>query len=177
MAAASPGNAFGLYAESGGRFDKAQPGATETALALANPSRSAVTVHLELTDLDGTHVTARAAMVISGGGRRSLFLRQIPELAALPNPTAGLLRVRTDSGTLISVASFLARYNERREFLITALPPANENDPSPSAERVFPQLISGGGVTTEVLLFGPPRASGVLRLYSQSGDPVGPALR
>jgi hypothetical protein len=90
----------------------------------------------------------------------------------------GLLRIWTDSGS-ISVMGFRARYNERRDFLVATLPPTSENDPWTSAERVFPQLISGGGVSTEIILFSPMPGPvrGVLRLYSQRGELVGPTLR
>jgi hypothetical protein len=49
--------------------------------------------------------------------------------------------------------SLRLRYNERGELLITTTPPSNEADNPPTSELLFPDLVNGGGFTTQFILF------------------------
>ena len=66
------------------------------------------------------------------------------------------------------------RYNARGDFLMTAIPVADEL--TTSTERLFvPQIVDSGGYTTQFLLFnGQPVSSsaGSIELFSQTGDPL-----
>jgi hypothetical protein len=53
----------------------------------------------------------------------------------------------------LSVVSLRLRYNERGELLITTTPPSNEGDNPPTTEVLFPDLVNGGGFTTQFILF------------------------
>jgi len=65
------------------------------------------------------------------------------------------------------------RYNERNDFLTTTTPPSNEGLVSPETELVFPQIVSGGGYSTQFIIFGQ-SGSGRLWLNSREGTPLPP---
>jgi hypothetical protein len=161
------GSGFDLYAESSGSLGEA--GSLGTGVAIANPSVSEATVHLELFGLDGAAV-AVSRVVIAGGGHLGVFLNQLAEFAGVANPFQGVLRVR--SQTAISLMGFRGRYNERGDFLIAALPPIGENRSPGSGELVLPMLVAGGGATTEVIVFGCAgrTVAELLRLFSHRGE-------
>jgi hypothetical protein len=172
-----PGAGFKFYAESTDRFDLGRSGSIQTAMAIANTRTVPAAIQLELMRADGS-VAATASRVLPGKGHLSLFLHQIPEFNILALPAQGVLRVRSDAGG-ISAMGFRARYNERGDFIIASLPSANEGDSLSSRDRIFPQILSGGGATSEVILFNPAQnsTSGFLRLYSPRGEPLGANLR
>src|SRR5438105_284839 len=102
-----------------------------------------------------------------------MFLEQIEGFANLQVPFQGVLRISTDEASRVAVAGLRGRYNERRDFLITATPPIDENS-TPSGELVFPHLADGGGYTTEFILLNESSqlSSGTLRFFSQTGQPL-----
>jgi hypothetical protein len=55
--------------------------------------------------------------------------------------------------------------NERADFLVTTTPPVNE-DFIPVENAVFPQVVDGGGFTTQFILYG---TDGSLDLRDQNG--------
>ena len=72
------------------------------------------------------------------------------------------------------------RYNERRDFLISTTPAANESIVSPTGDVFFPYLAEGGGYTTQFILSSPSGAlpsSGWLRFYSETGVPLNLLLK
>ena len=172
---ASSGTAFRLYAESSGVH--AQSGAIESGIAVTNNGSAAATVSLELTNSDGSATGLPAVSYnLPGFGHLSLFLSQA--FSGLPNPFKGILRVSAPSD--ISVVGLRSHYNERGDFLITTTPPANELAPPTSAELILPQLVDGGGYTTQLILFigtAGQTGSGSLRLLQQSGQPFQATLR
>jgi len=174
----SRGSAFRVYTESLGDFEKAQPGSSETAIALMNPSESAMTVHLELMQLDGTVAAPSAAVVIAARGHRSFLLRDVQEFSNV-TPLQGVLRIWTDSGAGVFVTSFLLRYNERGDFMMTTTPPSNEGAVPTSAELLFPHFVNGSvsglTYTTQFILFSGSagqNSSGNLRFFQNNGSPL-----
>jgi hypothetical protein len=57
------------------------------------------------------------------------------------------------------------RLNERSEFLVTTTPPVNENSVV-TANGVFPQVVNGGGFTTQFVLYG---VNSTVNLHDQNG--------
>jgi hypothetical protein len=170
-----PGNAFRLYAESFGA--SGQIGSLDTGFAVANPSSNSITVTFELTTATGITTGLTSSMVVGGNGQTAMFLRQL--FPSLPDPFQGLLRISTPASTGISMVGLRGRYNERNDFLITTTPPANESAAT-SAELFFPHFASGGGYTTQLVLFNgtaDQSSAGLIRFVSQSGQPLSVVAR
>jgi len=110
-------------------------------------------------------------VVLPARGQAAGFLNRIPGLTALRKPFQGTLRI--SSPTPVSVVGFRGRYSERSEFLIVAMPPVNEANPSFTSPLYFPHLAFGRGYSTQFVLFsgpsGPP-SSDILSLFSQFGS-------
>jgi hypothetical protein len=171
--AATSGSAFRLYVEVSGDFARGLIGSIQTGLAISNPSNAAAMVTLELRRLDGSATGLTATVVVPANGQVSKFVYQIPGLASLQLPFQGVLRI--SSVTPISVVGLRGRFNERRDFLITTTPPANEAAASTNAELFFPHFADGGGYNTQFILFSGSAgqvSSGVLRFVTQSGSPL-----
>jgi len=169
------GTAFRVYAESLGNFGSV--GSIRTGLAVANTSPYSTGVVVEVENLDGS--TGLVGVIsLPPYGQKSVFLDQIPGLEYLVSTFQGVLRL--SSYTPFVVAGLRGRFNERNDLLITTTPPANENAPPRVGDMFFPHIVDAGGYSTQfVLLSGQPAqpASGVLRLYSQSGPALNLILR
>src|SRR2546425_889216 len=72
----------------------------------------------------------------------------------------GFLKVA--AGTPIGLTGVRGRQNERREFLITTTLPRSDDVALPVSQLVFPHIASGGGYTTQFIIFG--EGSGRLRV-------------
>jgi C-terminal processing protease CtpA/Prc len=166
-------SAYRLYGEASGDFDKGTAGSIETGVAITNRTSSAASVTVELFNLDGSPVGLSGNVVVPAGGQVSRFLRQVTGLASLPLPFRGVIRV--SSTTAISVAGLRGRYNERNDFLITAIPPVDESIPATDDDLLFPHFVQAGGYTTQFILFAGSagqKSSGVLQFASQAGEPL-----
>jgi C-terminal processing protease CtpA/Prc len=166
-------NAYRLYGEAAGNFDAGTAGSIETAVAITNRSTSAASITVELFNLDGTPVGLSGNLVVPAGGQVSRFLRQIPGLASLTLPYRGVIRVSSSSA--VSVAGLRGRYNERNDFLITAITPVDESIAATEDDLLFPHFVQAGGYTTQFILFSGAvgqQSSGVLRFASQAGEPL-----
>ena len=144
----------------------------QTGIAIGNPSPSNVTVNFDLFNLDGTPTGITGSTAVPATGQIALFLNQIPGFSALPASFKGVLRI---SGANVFVTGLRGRYNERGDFLISTTVPVDETSQPSSAELVFPQIVDGGGYTTQIILFSGSAgqsASGVLQFVSQSGRPL-----
>src|SRR5262249_49133252 len=91
----------------------------------------------------------------------------------LPASFQGLLTA-TSGGSPIAVIGLRARYNERRDFLITTVPATDATAPSPLGQLVFPHVIDSGGYTTQFTLFGAAgqASNGNLRFFTAGGQPL-----
>ena len=160
------GTALRMYVESSGT--PGAVGSIQTAVAIANSSANQVTVNLQLFNLAGTAAAPTASLTVPASGKVAQFVSDF--FTNLPQSFKGLLRVSSTSSPL-SVVGLRSRYNERGDFLITTTPPSVENVSS-TAQFVFPQLVDGGGYTTQLILFSatPKQATGNLTFASQSGS-------
>lgn len=120
---------------------------------------------------------ATATITIPAGGQKALLLSQVPGFGSLPT-VRGVLRVT--SSTPISVMGLRARYNERRDFLITTTPATSEAA-APVGPLYFPHIADSGGFTTQFILFSatPEQQpySGAVQFFSPSGEPLSLNLR
>jgi hypothetical protein len=94
----------------------------------------------------------------------------------------GVLRVTTDLPA-ISVTAFRLRYNERQpvpDFIFTPIVPVAENSSPSSEERVFPQVVYGDGISTEIILYsgdGGESSEGNLDFFGIDGAPIIPDIQ
>jgi hypothetical protein len=164
------GPAFRLYAEASGEFSRGAVGAIETGFAVANRSNNAAILTVELYNRDGSSTELTSSLPVPANGQLALFLKQVQGFETLQVPFEGVLRL--SSSEPISVIGLRGRYNERRDFLVTASPPANENDAPSTSVLFFPLIANSGGYTTQFILFSgqPGRASsGTMRFFCQFG--------
>jgi hypothetical protein len=142
------GTEFRMYAEASGV--DGQVSFTETGLAVANPSMVPATVTLQLTHMTGVALGAPVTITVPGNGQVAQFISQL--FPGLPRPFRGFLKVTGISP--VNVTSLLCRYNERLDFLFTTTPPRDEDRIQPTSPMLFPHIVSGGGFTTQFVIFG-----------------------
>jgi hypothetical protein len=161
--AAPVSTGFQMYMEASGVNGKA--GSIQSGLAVANPSSSPAVVFLDLNRLDGTPAGLGTATVnIPPGGQISTFINQLfPEMPASFQGTANLT-----SATPVAAVALRGRYNERDDFLMTTTPPLNVLSSSPGA-LVFPEIDSGQGWGTQIIVFGTNGGTGRLYLMTSTG--------
>jgi hypothetical protein len=172
--AVSAGSAFRIYAESSGDFTNSSVGSIQTGVAVANTTANPAVVTVELLNFDGLSAVLTGQFSVPANGQKALMLSEIPGLAGAPMPFQGLLRV--SSGANISVLGIRARYNERKDILITTVPAANEAIPPSTTALYFPHIASGGGFTTQFILFSSQPgtlSTGTIQLFNQSGGALG----
>jgi hypothetical protein len=56
-------------------------------------------------------------------------------------------------------------------FLMNAMPVIDLNQPPASTTSYFPQIVDGGGFTTEFMLFSPTAGTLRLRFFAPDGEP------
>ena len=155
------GTAFRLYVEA--------MGATQSGLAIANPSSSPVSVDLELMRLDGSSTGLSTRLNLPPNGQISGFLSEISGFASLPVPFQGVLRIA--SAVPVAVTGLRGRINERNDFLITTTLPTDETATATSTELLFPQFAEGGGYSAQFILFGRD-SEGTMYFFNQAGQSV-----
>jgi hypothetical protein len=169
IAAYPMSSSFHVYLESAGTFGNA--GSIDSGVAIANPSVTPATVSLQLTNLDGTSLGFPATINVPAGGQIARFITEL--FPGLPPTFQGIGKLTTTSN--IALAALRGRYNERREFLMTTTPPANDMV-SGASTIMFPHIVSGLGFGTQIVLFGQP-GGGKIVLLDQSGTiKTGPFL-
>lgn len=157
--------AWRMYARQTG--NRGTPGSIQTGVAIANPNASPVSVTLELTTLNGVPSRIGPSLIVPANGQITGFL---DELVPGGGEFEGTLRISAASP--IAVTGLRGRYNERGDFLITTTAPANELDPPPTGEVLFPHFADNGGYTTQFVLFNPwsgTSTTGTMRFISATG--------
>ena len=144
--ALSPRKSFRLLVDGQGAFASGQPGSRMTGLAIANPGSVTATVQATFSGLNG-QIYATTTFSIPPNGQLTQYVKQLPGFSYLQTPFRGLLTL-TSSVDLAAVGVW-ARYNERDEFLFAAIPALEE---SPSQDVYVPQLVAGGGYSTQLVL-------------------------
>ena len=163
-------SALRVYAEAAGNFAAGEVGSIQTGIAITNTAASEVSVTFELTDLSGASTGLTGSATIPNNGQEAMFLNQIQGLETLELPFQGVLRI--SSPKPIHVIGLRARYNERRDFLITTTTPVDEATPASIDEMMFPHLVDSGGYTTQIILFSGSAGQtvvGNIRFFGQDG--------
>ncbi len=128
---------------------------------------------LSLANFAGGAVRPSTAITVPAQGQIAQFLNQAPGWEIIETSFQGTLSVSATGP--IAATGLRARYNERREFLVTATPALGSVD-----RPVFPHIVDSGGFATQVVLVDPlglRPSAGVLSLWTQSGQPLNLSLR
>jgi hypothetical protein len=159
-----PGKTFRLHVEESGDIAPQ----LRTSVAVSNAAALPATVLLELMDLNGMPSGFTSTIVIPPLGQLSRFLKEIPGFDTIPLPFRGTLQVSTQTMEGISVIGLRSRQNERGDFLLSTVLPAEQSDVS---EIDFAPVVEGGGYSTEIVLLNGSgsTARGNLVTVSQSG--------
>jgi hypothetical protein len=163
-----PGSTFRLYLETFGT--SGMPGGVDSGVAVANPSDNPVTVTFSLMDSNGSPLNITRSINIPARGQVANFTNEIFQ-GQLPSSFQGIANVTVSSQfsslPTIALTALHERWNENRDFLITTTPPMDQDAP-PATLVLFPQVVIGGGYTTDFILFGQ-SGMGNLWLYNQDG--------
>jgi hypothetical protein len=148
-----------------GRIDSEITSSVNTGFAVSNPNDSTATVSFFFTDSKGTDSGA-GSLTLPPHGQLSHFLNEAPF-----NGTAASSTFTFSSDIPVSAIALRGLTNERSEFLLTTLPIANPDIPSP-ATAFFPHFADGGGWTTQFVLVNPTDniITGTLQFLSQTGQ-------
>jgi hypothetical protein len=161
------GNAFRLF------FESTANGDVRTGIGIVNTSETTTTARFDLVRLDGSSTGLTGTLSIPAFGQRALFLDETPGFETLPKPFKGFVRITTTNNSDLAIVGLRGRVNERSDFLVTTTPPVNENSIA-NTTAVFPQVVDGGGFTTEFVLYGP---SNGLDLHGQNGAAINMTLQ
>jgi hypothetical protein len=160
------GSSFRTYVQASGT--NGTIGSIQSGLAIANTGTQPVTINLQLFGLDGS-TGLSSSFTIPASGQTSRFLNQL--FPTLPANFEGFLQ--TTATSPISIVGLRGRYNERKDFLITTIPPISSTA-STMNQLMFPHIADSGGYTTQFILFGPTGQSGAGNLLplSPGGQPL-----
>jgi hypothetical protein len=147
IASAGAAMAFRLFAEMG-----SGPTSLRTGVAIANGSSLPANVQFELFDSSGLSTGYQGSLTLAANGHLSKFINELPGFTGIPVPLQGVLRVTSDQP--VTLIGLRGQTNERGEFLIAGTPAIAENTQI-NGELIFPDLVTGGGYSTELLLVTP----------------------
>jgi hypothetical protein len=107
---------------------------------------------VELTDAQGCCIPPITSILhVDAMSHLSVFL---DETSFSGSSTIGPHFLRVSSpGPAVSVVGLRGHYNERGDFLITATPAIPEDTTPDSRPLYFPHFVTGGGYTTQFVLF------------------------
>ncbi|MBZ5538877.1 MAG: fibronectin type III domain-containing protein, partial [Acidobacteriia bacterium] len=129
--------------------DYSGPG-SDSGVALVNPNDSPILVNAQLRNPRGEFV-ASSSVSVEGKGHTAQFVSQL--IADMPNPFLGTLTLSSTSP--FAAVNLRLATNAHGETLFSALPLADLNHPFPGTKLIFPQVIDGGGLPTQILLMNP----------------------
>ncbi|MFH1574289.1 MAG: hypothetical protein ABIG68_09915, partial [Acidobacteriota bacterium] len=147
------------YAERDGRIN--------TGLAIASPVAESK-VSFELRDLAGKLVST-ATITVPSGGQTARFVGELFPGYSFPASFKGSLTMASPSP--IAVTALRTILNEAGEFIITTQSVSDLDAPAPAETLYLPQVVWGGGYSTEMLLVNPGNSTltGNLRFRAQDG--------
>lgn len=134
---------------SSGRFYAEVSGPVNTGLAIANPNSEPVQVTFFFTDSNGQNF-GRNTISIPAKGLVGRFLNESP----FNSGSFARGTFTFTSSAPVSAVALRGFTNERGEFLITTLP-VSPLSTAIGQRLVFPQLVDGGGWTTQLALVNP----------------------
>jgi glucose/arabinose dehydrogenase len=175
-AAMIPANNFDIYSELSGQSGTS--GSIETGVAIASASDENIDVGFEFVSVEGKSTGISGVMTLAAHGQIHSSITELPGAENLPRPFQGTLRV--SSSTPIAALAIRARYNERGDFLLSTTPPSpSDPDVDPQDEAYIPQVLDGGGYSTQIVIFGgtdEAPSSGNIYFFDPDGQPIDPPV-
>jgi hypothetical protein len=158
VSAVPTSTAFRMYSE----ISSDPTNSIASGVALANPTGSSVTVTIQAVGMNGISTLPALNLTLPPNGQSAQFVNQLfPNLVV---PFRGFLTFTATSP--VSITGLRTRYNARNDFLITTTPARDDNAFSSSgltgSGLVFPDVVSGAGYTTELIIYGGSAATGTL---------------
>jgi hypothetical protein len=143
-----------------------------TGIAILNPGNESVTVTLTPLDANRNPVGSAGTITLGGYGQKSAFLDEF--ISTIPLGFEGT--VLLESPSPVFAISLRGTTDAHNGFLMSTLPVIDLNGTYTGA-HYFPQLVDGGGYTTEFLLMNNGDGSVRLNFFSSSGQPLTVALQ
>jgi uncharacterized protein (DUF2345 family) len=168
--AASPATNFGLVLVDSNPTTKNL--AQDTGVAFANPSATmAIDVIFKLRDLMGNVMETQSYSQLKGSllrpqGHSSFFVNEL--FGSVASNFTGTMSIETSAPEGVSAVTLLLTTNERNETLFTTLPVAIPA--SASSTVFFPQLVSGRGYETRMVVLNLSTAADSVNLNFYSGS-------
>lgn len=161
-----------------GRIFVQEDAQRQTGVAIVNLSDQSQNLHLVLRDLMG-EMRAEGDEVLSAGEHTALFVNELFQDANLPQNFQGSLTFEVSGGEPhLAAVTLRQSFNAQNEPVFTTLPVADlsnsvEDEESPQSV-IFPQLGSGGGVSSQIVLINrsSQAVSGTLQFFASDGQPL-----
>jgi hypothetical protein len=132
-------------------IESSNAGNIDSGVAIANLGSAPTPVFLSVWDATGVTRLGNTYS-LPAGAQMAKFLHEL--FPTLPTPFKGILQIGASVGaTNLSVTGLRTRVNERGDFLITTTPPWKVSTPLTASPLYFPQVVIGGGYTTQFILF------------------------
>ena len=143
--------------------------ATETALALVNPSNASASIQFVLRDAAGNQV-GQESRDLGPGQHLALFVGQL--FGAVSAGLLGSLTFTSDQA--LAPLTLRQSFNNRGEPLYATLPVVDLTTTAGTDSLVFPHLAAGGGYTTQLILVNETDGAiqGSVRLKQSDGTPL-----
>jgi hypothetical protein len=151
---------------------------TDSGLALVNPSyNTGITIKAEFRDATGTSV-GYTNIPLPSKGHASLFASQL--IPNLPKPFLGTLTLSTNATVFGPALPFVAvnlgsSLNSHGETMYTSLPVRDLSHPGGGSSLVFPQIIDGGNIASQIYLTNPSASDqsvGTIAFLDDAGNPL-----
>jgi hypothetical protein len=138
------------------------------ALAIVNPTDQEVAVDLDWICEENPSESRHATVAVPPQVQLSRFLDEF--LSDFTRIGDGILRVR--SATPVATMSLLGTYNQRGDFLLTALNEGDRLDTQP--DFTIPRILTGDGYRTLLFIHatGQSGAGGTVRFFDSQGNPM-----
>jgi alpha-tubulin suppressor-like RCC1 family protein len=145
-----------------------------TGVAIVDPNSSAATVQLSLTSLDGSF-TASNTITVAANNHLAGFIDQSTIMgataASIPANFQGILTL--SSNVPIAPVTLRLTSNQRGEDLYSTMPVTDLNHP-PAGPLYLPQIVDGGGYTTQIILVNTGSSAGTITInfFNDAGSQV-----
>lgn len=150
-------------------------GGNDSGVAIVNPGDAPITINVEARDSGGLitkgdeHASVfRSTLSLPPRGHLARFATQMG--LNLPSSFSGILTL--SSCTPFVAVNLRTAPNGHGESIFTALPLADLNSSSMASNLIFPQIVDGGGLPTQILLLNPSSnttAVGTISLVGETG--------
>jgi hypothetical protein len=123
---------------------------TDSGVSLVNTNDFPIGINLDLRDESGVMVLS-TSMTLEAKAHVARFVSEL--ITNLPDPFLGTLTL--SSGNAFAAVNLRSATNGHGETIFNALPLADLNSPPAMTRLIFPQVVDGGGLPTQILLMNP----------------------